>query len=92
MLSSTAKQLRAASLSGALDSVRIMHTLLGRPNVNVGGPDYITDLPPMVRADKRVYADVCMLVVMMNADVSVLVRADAEMRAELADSVLVLIL
>ena len=40
-----------------LNAATIMHTLLGRPNVNVGGPDYITDLPPMMDRDTNKYVD-----------------------------------
>lgn len=56
----------AASVSAlppnSRDAVNIMHALLGRPNVNVGGPDYITDLPPMMDRDTNNYADMIFII------------------------------
>ena len=56
MLKDTAAFLRAAPRS-SLNAVTIMHAVLGRPNVDVGGPDYITDLPPMMDRDTNNYVD-----------------------------------
>ena len=55
---------RAALFRGScqLDPVGIMAKIIGRRNIDVGGPDYMTDLSPLLDCNTNSYRDISRIV------------------------------